>query len=422
MQFITPGEKVKRLRKQLKLTQDELRSDKVTRGLISMIESGKRDLTYAAAIKLSDKFNKKAEELGFALNIDANYLTRSPKEDAEVFCMVQLEDEEISNLALDEILQLAEEYDLSNVKAKIYVKKGELKEEKKDYESACSSYSEAIKTYRQIGLESELAKIYLRIAICKGKNLQHEAASVYLSSSQYYAGIYNDIEVQKSVLYNFSMCYKKMGKIDLALEAADKYLSLADITHKSYYFAFNIKALCYEALGNYDKAIMTYRILLTKISNSEDTVLGYIYKNLGVNYCHKNNFKEGKKYFEMAEDFKRKMGEEVLGVLIEKSILFIKQHMYEEAINTVEDGLKYALEYRNTEYIVKGYNILENIYIKINNLDKLQDIYFKLVNLFKVNGDKENLKAIYDKIAFMYIEQNKFELSKKYLSLSINLK
>lgn len=60
MNFLTTGEKIKRLRIQLNLTQEELQTENVTRGLISMIETNKRDVTYATAVKLVDKFNEKA--------------------------------------------------------------------------------------------------------------------------------------------------------------------------------------------------------------------------------------------------------------------------------------------------------------------------------------------------------------------------
>ncbi len=45
MNFITPGEKIKRLRIQLNLTQEDLQTENLTRGLISMIETSRRDVT-----------------------------------------------------------------------------------------------------------------------------------------------------------------------------------------------------------------------------------------------------------------------------------------------------------------------------------------------------------------------------------------
>jgi len=54
MKFLSMGEKVQKLRDQLNLKQEDLVSENVTRGLISMIETGRREITYKTAIKLAN--------------------------------------------------------------------------------------------------------------------------------------------------------------------------------------------------------------------------------------------------------------------------------------------------------------------------------------------------------------------------------
>lgn len=71
-----------------------------------MIGSNKRDITYATAVKLVDKLNEKAEGLDVILNIDEAYLMRSPREDAEVYCMNKLKNEDITQEEITEILKL----------------------------------------------------------------------------------------------------------------------------------------------------------------------------------------------------------------------------------------------------------------------------------------------------------------------------
>lgn len=71
MRFLTTAEKVKKLREQLNIKQEDLISEKVTRAFVSMIETGRRDISFFTATKLAEKFSKKAEELNINLNIDA---------------------------------------------------------------------------------------------------------------------------------------------------------------------------------------------------------------------------------------------------------------------------------------------------------------------------------------------------------------
>jgi tetratricopeptide (TPR) repeat protein len=212
-----------------------------------MIETGKRDINYATAIKLAEKFKQKANELNVILNVDADYLMRSPNENAELYCLGQLKNDEINQNTIDEILQLSEKYDLLRVRAKTYFKIGQINEEKKDYDNACVNYHNAIKIYKTIGKNEELAQIYLRMGSCKGKNAQHDTAIVYFNLSQYYAFVYDNPEVQKMSLYNLANAYKYLNKIDLALETVEKYLAISDKSHAFYIYGHGIKAGCYEA-------------------------------------------------------------------------------------------------------------------------------------------------------------------------------
>jgi HTH-type transcriptional regulator, quorum sensing regulator NprR len=46
MKFLTPNEKIKETRKYLKMIQENLQDENVSRGLISMIETDERGYTY----------------------------------------------------------------------------------------------------------------------------------------------------------------------------------------------------------------------------------------------------------------------------------------------------------------------------------------------------------------------------------------
>jgi len=137
MRFLSTGEKIKKLREQLNVTQEDLIAENVTRGLISMIETGRRDISYNTALRLAENFNTKAEELNIILNIDEAYLMRSPSEDAEIYCLNKLKNNNITEGTIKEIFQLINEYDLLSVKGKTYFKLGEIDLENKNFDKAC---------------------------------------------------------------------------------------------------------------------------------------------------------------------------------------------------------------------------------------------------------------------------------------------
>ncbi|MDD3225836.1 MAG: helix-turn-helix transcriptional regulator, partial [Clostridium sp.] len=249
MNFLTAGEKVKRLRKQLNLTQEDLQMENVTRGLISMIETDKRDITYNTAVKLTEKFNERAEELDAILNIDEAYLMRSPKEDAEVYCLRKLKDSEIKKDEIDAIFQIINEYNLIEVKAEAYCRLGEIYFKEREFTKACDIYKKAREIYIDVKKNSKLGYIYWRMGFCKAEDLKYDAAIEYYQLSQYYCALYKDFKTRKLCLYSLANSYKHFNQIDLALETIGKFLSVCDEQedYRLYIFAQGIKANCYEA-------------------------------------------------------------------------------------------------------------------------------------------------------------------------------
>ena len=96
MEFLTPGQKIRNIRIKLNMNQQDLVSENITRPLISMIETGKRNLTYDTANTIMGKFNKKAKKLGIDLNIDIDYLLRHQYEDANIYCLQKLKNNNIN--------------------------------------------------------------------------------------------------------------------------------------------------------------------------------------------------------------------------------------------------------------------------------------------------------------------------------------
>ncbi|WP_026881346.1 helix-turn-helix domain-containing protein [Clostridium akagii] len=424
MEFPTTGEKVKKLRQQLSIIQEDLISENVTRGLISMIETDRRDVTYKTAVKLAEKFSEKAEELNIILNIDEAYLMRSPKEDAEVYCINKLKNEDITKKALDGIFKLAEEYKLTEVMAKAYCVLGEVNVKEKMFEEACDNYKKAREIYTSINKNEKLGYVYWRLGYFKAEALKYDAAIEYYQLSQYYCSEYDDFNTKKACLYSLANSYEYTNQIDLALDIIERFLSICHEgeDYQLYIFAQGIKANCYDAKKEYDKVIKIYQDTLLKIPDEKNHSLGYIYNNLGLAYCRINNYKESLKYFEMAENFRREFDITKLShSLIEKSEVFIMKKQYNDAIETIEMGIKYAQQYNDIEYLLNGYNLLAEIYDKINNSENLESIYLNIVGLLKKTENNDRLKNIYEKLSLMYSKQNKISQCEEYLLLSINL-
>jgi transcriptional regulator with XRE-family HTH domain len=149
MEFLTSAEKLKATRKYLKMRQEDLVDENLTRGLISMIEIGKREITKNVAIMLYNKFEEKAKNLNIELKIDNNYLLRSPSEDAELYCLKNL-NEINKDIHINEIIEIANKFELSKVKVIAYSKLGEYYYNRKNYNLAFVNYNYAIDIFKNI--------------------------------------------------------------------------------------------------------------------------------------------------------------------------------------------------------------------------------------------------------------------------------
>ena len=418
MKFLTPNEKIKDTRKFLKMKQEDLQDENVSRGLIGMIETNQRALAKNVAIKLAKKFNEKAKDLGIKFEIDENFLLRSPAEDAELYCFKQLE----GSIINEEILEIACKFNLLEIKASFYSKKADFYLARKDYDNAFINYNDSIAMYKDIKLHHIIPHLYFQIGICKARACKYNDALTYFNICQRYSVMYNDIKTQHAVLYDIALCYKKINNFELSLETIQEYLLFESKKDSFYFYANILKANCYEALGKYDTVVEIYNGLLTEISNAEDPLLGYIYNNLGAVYLNKADFTTSLEYFERAEKLRSAVDKNNLShTLVDKSEVYFRQHLYDEAIKVAKLGLSSADFYKDYDYLLKGNYRLLHIYESINDIVNLKKIYLAIANLLKDNNNFSELASIYVKLSLLYINEKDIENAKECLILSQKL-
>ncbi|MBZ9626094.1 helix-turn-helix transcriptional regulator [Clostridium sp. FP2] len=418
MKFLTPSEKIKETRKFLKMKQEDLQDENVSRGLISMIETDQRALAKNVAIKLAEKFKQKAKELDIRFEIDENFLLRSPAEDAELYCLKKLE----GSIINEEIIEIACKFNLLEIKASFYSKKGDFYLARKDYDNAFINYNNSMSIYNDNKQHEIIPHLYFQMGICKARDYKYNDALSYFDICERYSVMYKDTKTQKLVLYDIALCYKKIDKFDLALKTIQKYLLFSNKKDNFYFYANFLKSNCYKAIGKYDIAIEIYNSLRAELPKPEDPLLGYIYNNLGVLYLDKADFKTSLECFERAEKIRNAVDKNNLcHTLIDKSKVFFSQHFYAEAIKIINLGLISAETYKDYEYLLKGNYSLLHIYESIDDISNLKKIYLVIANLLKDNNNFSELTLLYTKLSLIYLNENDIEKAKKCLILSQKL-
>lgn len=421
MDFLTPGQKIKLLRAQLKMRQQDLASHDLTRPYISMIEIGRRGLSYNTAKILADKFNERAKELNTDLEVDSDYILRTPHEDALKYCIEKLSNVKSEN-SLNEIIEIAMKFNLESIKAEAHQKLGDLYFDKHNYEDAFANYNIALDSYKSSNEKNKEPFLYSLLGKCKFNLLQYDEALLYYKRANYYSKIYENGQVLKTSTYNIALCYKKLEDIDMALDYIDKCLSICneDSDFIEYIYTNILKANCYELKENIDGALSIYNYLITKFLDNQDALLGIVYNNLGLLYLKRDDYVRSLEYFNDAQ--KIRMQKDKLNLshtIIEKSTVFIKQGFYNEAITLIELGLEMANNNNDIEYLLKGKYLLVEIYEAIKDQSRLEKTYLSILNLLENTKENHNeTLKVYNSLSIFYLKQNDLDKANHYLLMS----
>ena len=187
MEILTLGEKIKRRRKEQKMTLKDLAGDRITPGQISLVESGR-----------SNPSMDLLEYLANALQTSVEYLMESEETQAEKICIYYE--------------QSAETYILNE-----------------DYISAEEHIENALFYAEKYKLEYRKAKnLFLRANICNAKNELVLAQQLYLSA--------NVIFIKRNNFEQIIKTFLNLGKITLSLKAYHSAISYLKQAEKVYLY------------------------------------------------------------------------------------------------------------------------------------------------------------------------------------------
>ncbi len=422
MDFLSPGKRLKALRQQLNVKQVELEEIGVSRNYISMVESDKRNLTGVTLANYLKFMQNKADELETNINLDVNYLLLPEKEEARNYCNMKL-DLTLSHKNLDEVIKIGEKYKLEDILLKSYLLKGNLLYDENSFNTAFIYYYKILEIYNDNRDNSNKSFAYIKLSKCKIMTLSYEEALTYLFKAYSYCKEFNDDTNLRNCLYNIALAYKKSSEYDNALIYIDELLNLcnANLDFDLYIYAIILKCNCYLNKKDYSIALTIYFDILNNFSENIGVHLGIIYNNIGCIYYELNEIDKSIDYFSRSISFRKVHDIKNLNCsIIDMSLVYVKENSYDKAIELLYEGIALCEKYSNIEFLIKGYCILEDIYIKLNDNNKLEEIYLILIEILK-DIDLVNVLGIYIKLSLLYIEMGKYDKSKEFLHEANNV-
>lgn len=417
MEFLTPGEKIKSIRTMLGLKQHELASTNITRNFISMLESGKRNLTVETAEILADTFNKFASEKGIAINVTAEYLVATVEEDIHKYYLRRAR--EANDLkTLQEIIDYASSKKLHDILVIAYESIGNIHYNNTDYIQAHLSYNYSLEEARYIGNEERFAFLFNKLGKCKVNLLAYIEAITYFNRGYSYASIYNDLETKKNILFNLAFCNKRMKNYNEAIALINEYLPMCNSaeSRNDYLSGVLLKANCYIENKEYSTALMQYYELLNMIREDDSEMLGTIYNNIALIYFFLDELDKSLIYFDKAEVEKRGNEAALVHTMVDKSRVFVKQNRYLEARDLIKQGVKIAKSFNDKLYLIRAYSLLEEIYISLDEIEELESTYLQWLEIEEARNSIEGVLKLCGKLAQLQIKKENISGCNEYLN------
>ncbi|WP_165442965.1 helix-turn-helix transcriptional regulator [Senegalia massiliensis] len=257
---MTTGEKIKSLRKELKLTQSELAGKEMTKSMLSQIENNN---AMPSMKNLKHLANKLGKPISYFL--DENTLNENiPIE--KIKSKIKIADEYMTNRESEKVIEVLDDilnnYDInknSKLYADILYKNGASQVNLMNFEVSDKYLKKAVEIYKQHNLYSYAAKAYMEFFgrywneqnYDKCLKILSEAYELYMNSTT------EDITFHLEYLSNKSLILSSMGKINESFKPIDDAINLSKETNVYY----NTGEL-YRLKGNLNRVIENYENVL----------------------------------------------------------------------------------------------------------------------------------------------------------------
>lgn len=403
------GERIKNLRKELKLTQSELAGNEMTKSMLSQIENGiavpsMKNLQYLAG-RLGKPISYFLDEDGVKeqeneKNIYTEEINRYITEAQNLNDDDKYEEAKIK---IEELLQKHVFSHSSKIYADILKVYSEPLINLKDFKQGENIIKECVKIYINNNLYADAAKVYQNLIFQALMNFEYskclsildEAYEIYLKSP------IKDIMFEIENLYNRMGVYHSMGDMHKTLSIAQEAI---DISRKTniYYMTdeiYRMKALTYLILDKYDefKYNIQKAIQFSEFTESKWSRIS-IELNLALYENEINNTDEALKHI---EKYRELIGKDSNWYIHQKSISLYKLG-----------------DYKNAFEIITRYDYSVNRFSKVDYLFTWTLKIYEGLILHKLNKSQEGIKSISTGIEKLLIHSNSKYLSFAYKALS----
>lgn len=294
--IITPGQKIKEIRKIYNIKQHEICGNMITRNMISMIETDKAGLTENTAKIIIENIIKVCEEKNIKIDICLEDLTQSAESQAKkiandfiIFFDVDYKvilKKEYENYIKD-VEYIIEKYRLREEKFSIYERLGWANMKSSNYYKSYTYFLKAFENCNELFNNIKLINIIINISFCcRHLKLYKEGMDFIRLAYIYMNNIPND--QLYTLKYNNIIFLKKLEEYDACLDEIQTlgpiFKNLSNYGLKKIYILI-IKANCLKEKKLFNNALDVHKDILTMCTDDIEIKLVTFCNMLEIYMC-----------------------------------------------------------------------------------------------------------------------------------------
>ena len=307
MNILSLGEKIKKLRKENNMTLKELAGDRITAAQISHIERDKSHTSYELLEYLSERLDVSIDYLLETKEMQSKKITDNLILQSEIYIKRDALDE--AEKEIHEIIEICEEYGLSENYGKCNYLLGDIYLKRKDGATANFYFEKALFYFIKNDDKKRIFQCYMNIA-----NIYFDEEFYQVSLTNYYFAkdILEEINIDdpdtyKELYSKISKCYMKLNDSEKSLEFIEKIGNIDnDYSPEQEIELLVLKAKKLLAEGEYVKSKDYFAKALKIIEKEENKdKLAQIYLTVGSIYAEMGDNEKFLEYSEKVYDIKK---------------------------------------------------------------------------------------------------------------------
>ena len=307
MNILSLGEKIKKLRKEKNMTLKELAGDRITAAQISHIERDKSHTSYELLEYLSERLDVSIDYLLETKEMQSKKITDNLILQSEIYIKRDALDE--AEKEIHEIIEICEEYGLSENYGKCNYLLGDIYLKRKDGATANFYFEKALFYFIKNDDKKRIFQCYMNIA-----NIYFDEEFYQVSLTNYYFAkdILEEINIDdpdtyKELYSKISKCYMKLNDSEKSLEFIEKIGNIDnDYSPEQEIELLVLKAKKLLAEGEYVKSKDYFAKALKIIEKEENKdKLAQIYLTVGSIYAEMGDNEKFLEYSKKVYDIKK---------------------------------------------------------------------------------------------------------------------